>query len=414
MKIRIGGYRTYNNVFLIMSVFLYLTYVYLPAVPANLPGIIRYMFLLMIFLCFCLGFLMIDKKAVPEMTGRVILSFGLSMLLYLGKWSETDFISYIINAMMFWLPFLMAESVRKLNDEWKKKIFKFYLVLTGGTLLTTIIGNKSNTIASRILAGGMDGSSGLDSLEYSKMNIGGYGFVYSLVLLLPYLFYALKIKKERYFTVFLIVVSTYAVFYTQYTLAVVAILFVYLAIIIFAEKKSQMRTVYAFETIAAVILLKDVIFNILYKVQEVLAGKGFHFLADRLLMVLKMFTVNTLQGDVQVRRRLYMMSWDAFLENPFLGNIQEMNVIGGHSEILDILGAAGLVGILIFIWIMRKHTKTNNKMKGTILYKYYRLSFYIFLFVAFFNTVMTSPPMAVPLFLVPILLEETRVCVSQN
>lgn len=391
-----------------VSLCVYLAYVILPTVSAILPQILRYGVLLIIFGLFAIGAILFNRKSGGKTALMFCVVTVFILLMYLGKWrsSGTDFITYAINAYMFWLPLLYVPAVGQLSFETKRKIYLFTVFLFMVTVLTTIIGSIVHADSSRIMASGVAGESGAQVLQYSKLNIGGYGFVYGLVVFMPYLFYGARRLNHRWVYASFIVISVIAVILTQYSIALVAVVALITAVIVFTRKNTALSVAIASVVILVFFLLKDFIVDLLSLITTLFSENGLNFLSDRLGLLVELLSTNVLTGHALVRQSLYQMSLDAFLVSPLAGNLTEYHTLGGHSELLDILGATGLFGFAFFVFSMSNHIKNIHSYKGSNAYKYCVFSFLIFIFVSMFNTVLTSSPIAVSLFLIPAILPE--------
>lgn len=391
-----------------VSLCVYLAYVILPTISAILPQLFRYAVLLVIFGLYAVGAIIFNRKSGVKTAGLFCIVTVFIVLMYIGKWqnSGTDFITYIINAYMFWLPLMFVPAVSQLSSETKRKIYLFTVFLFAITVLTTIIGSIVYTDSSRIMASGVAGESGAQVLQYSKMNIGGYGFVYGLVVFLPFLFYGARCLENKWIYIVLIIASIIAVVLTQYSIALVAIVALIAAVIVFTRKNTALSVAIAAVVILLFFLFKDLIADLLETITVLFYENGLNFLSDRLGLLVELLSTNVLTGHALVRQGLYQMSLDAFLVNPLAGNLFEYHTLGGHSELLDILGAIGLFGFVFFALSMRSHVKNIRLHKGTKAYKYCVFSLLLFVFIAMFNTVLTSSPIAVSLFLLPVLVPD--------
>ena len=391
---------------IIVSLCTYLAYVILPMFSAVLPQILRYGVLALIFGFFITGAVLFNRKTGAKTLLLLFVVTVFIILMYLGKWrySGTDFMSYIINAYMFWLPLLYTPSVIALESETKRKIYLFTLFLFMITVLTTIIGSIVYTDSSRIMASGVTGESGEQVLQYSKLNIGGYGFVYGLVVFMPFLFYGARRLNHKVFYIISIVLSILTVIFTQYSIALMTVAALIVAVIVFTRKNTALSVAVAVITVLGFFLMKDFIIDVLKVVMQMFYDNDFRFLSDRLGVLIELLNSSALTGHAIVRRNLYQMSLDAFLANPLIGGIFTSHSLGGHSEILDILGAIGIVGFGIFGLALTSHIKNIRLHKGTNAYKYCIFSFLSLIFIAMFNTILTSSPIAVSLFLIPAVL----------
>ena len=200
--------------------------------------------------------------------------------------------------------------------------------------------------------------------------------------------------------------SIIAVIFTQYSIALVAVVALIAAVIVFTRKNIVLSALITVGVVFVILLMKNYIVDFLEVIMQFFFKNDFRFLSDRLGVLIELFNSSELTGHALVRQNLYRMSLNAFFANPLTGNLFGHQPLGGHSEILDILGATGIVGFIFLILIIKDHLKNIRFHKGSNAYKYCIFSFLLLIFVAMFNTVLTSSPIAVSLFMIPAILPE--------
>ncbi|MBQ3006894.1 MAG: hypothetical protein IJD78_04955 [Clostridia bacterium] len=243
-------------------------------------------------------------------------------------------------------------------------------------------------------------------MQYSKLNIGGYGFVYGLVVFMPFLFYGARRLNHKVFYVFSIILAILTVILTQYSIALIAVVSLIAAVIVFTRKNTALSVIILLAAVLIFFLMKDYIVDFLEFVMQFFYENDFRFLSDRLGVIIELINSSALTGHALIRQNLYRISFEAFLANPLSGNLFDYHSLGGHSELLDILGATGFIGFSVFLFIIVNHIKNICRHKGTHMFKYLVFSLLLFLYIAAFNTVLTSSPIAVSLFLIPTVLPE--------
>lgn len=87
-----------------------------------------------------------------------------------------------------------------------------------------------------------------------------------------------------------------------------------------------------------------------------------------------------MEGDVDVRYKLYEVSFDNFLENPLIGT-DNIDPEKGHSAFLDRLGAFGLIGIIPWVMILFSITKFNYKYLPYKARDFYLIGIFSFVFL---------------------------------
>ena len=218
------------------------------------------------------------------------------------------------------------------------------------TIVTTCAGLIQDPFASRVLAT-VSSSKDANSIMYNWKNIGGYEFVYFLVLIYPILILAYKQRKVNLvFTV----IGTFMIFATvilsQYATALLFIICT--SILFFCKKNLNKRGVYMLLIISALILVfcRDYVSRFLTYIAETIGsetiGERFFALAGG---------TDTLNSFDDNRIELYQRSLSTFFEHPILGSFfSENNAIGGHSFVLDTLAQMGLLGGAILFFMYKK------------------------------------------------------------
>lgn len=173
---------------------------------------------------------LIEGKLRAKKLGNMVISYAAAIVLtyyiwYFVRRSYASPFLYVSNGIIVWYPVVFSRYIlAKKDNNYNKLVFLlivFCMLITG---VTTILGQLRYPMASRLLAGGGARS----ELEvYSRMNIGGYSYVYSSVLVIPYLMYIGFSRKKDYLKLFSILclfaipVVAFAVFLSQYYLAII-------------------------------------------------------------------------------------------------------------------------------------------------------------------------------------------------
>lgn len=275
----------------------------------------------------------------------------------------------------------------------KKKLYKIVLYITLLTCVTTIQGTFVYDYPCRELA--TPNNPDIDYVYKSK-NIGGYGFVYYLLLLIPIL-----VKKicEKYSLLDLIVLicSIFCVIRSEYTTALL-IMFITGICLLFVISKSKFVKIGAvIFGIVCIFFLKDILIF-----AGSLVGDSF-FVEQRINMLLDYGETGSTDGDMAERQDLYMLSFMSFLTNPVFGSFFNSGQhIGGHSEILDFLGHSGLIGVGVITLIYKK-LKYNTPV-GFINYRdpFVGVTVLVALFIAATNTFL-SPELTFGVVVLPLL-----------
>lgn len=274
------------------------------------------------------------------------------------------------------------------------KLYKLVLLITLTTCITTILGTYTYDYPCRELA--TPNNPDLDNLYKSK-NIGGYGFIYYLLLLIPILIG--KIRKNRgKLEITVLLASIGCVIRSEYTTALLIMFVTFGGSLYIISKNIFIKLGAVIVGVVVIFFLEDIL---------IWAGSAFgessFFVEQRINMLLDYNSTGQTDGDMAERQELYMLSLNSFLNNPLFGGMFSPKThVGGHSEVLDYLGHSGLVGLLL-LSIMYKTLKYRTPM-GEINYKnpFIKLSSLIALVIASMNTFL-SPELIFGVTVLPLL-----------
>ena len=285
-----------------------------------------------------------------EKYGSVYLPFIIyQLLLFTNK--SSGIVMWGYSALLFFMPlalgyFLFYEQGVFLREKAFKAV-RFSIVIT---VITTIIGCIRNPMAARILAT-IETSQDERNISFGWQNIGGYGFVYTVVLLYPLLIYAYKQNRLKWFFFYPLAVSTFAlVILSEYATAL--LLLIISSMFIFISKKLSLRGMIVFGAFAVVFILlfQGVINNLLRSLADIVDSE---ILSERLITLAGGKTA--LEKSDNERIWLYRYSFNTFLSSPLFGTMfGKYGRIGGHSSILDTLAKYGLVGLAVLYFMYRK------------------------------------------------------------
>ena len=136
------------------------------------------------------------KMGLPALTKLLLVAFLYSLFEYWVMHRQVDFVTEIRNHMMAFTPLLLCVYFDK---EYSRKtalaFIQISLILVLITSITTILGLDVYPDASRKLAS--RGNKLLVDIWY-QMNIGGFDFIYSLVLLLPITYWMIQRSDKKF------------------------------------------------------------------------------------------------------------------------------------------------------------------------------------------------------------------------
>jgi len=313
-----------------------------PSIAFRFPIVIYWGIVVLLFS------LLLNRKYKALSIRNAILIFGLSALSFVITVLKTPLLfgTYMVELLELCIYLMMGQYL--IEDNNKKTItfiiifvLTFYII----TSITTNIGCQLYPLASRELADGVHGDSDLSRL-YKSMNIGGFDFIYSVVLVVPLLIGTIKIKKKIVYWIIgvpsLLLIGI-GVISAQYTTALV----VYLLGIASVFLKERNGSVFApfFYSLLLIIVFVPLLSVLTTMIQG-------DVLSERVNDILSFLTgeqndLNGIDGmDERVTR--WRMSVDTMFAYPLIGGwIGKGASVGGHSFILDSIAYYGIVGIVL-------------------------------------------------------------------
>ena len=184
----------------------------------SLPNIIRIAYVIVFFLLY---FVTVSANKMSKIIIQVLYIFLFISGNYVVLNIEISFYQYVFIGFWFWIPFIiMIDFSRYDNPHFKKIFINILLIISLVTSITTVIGLLQFPFASRELATGRNNIYPL-KVYYSR-NIGGYGFIYGIVLMLPILIGDFRfnvIRKEL--RILCLVLFYFSIILSKYTIALI-------------------------------------------------------------------------------------------------------------------------------------------------------------------------------------------------
>lgn len=353
---------------------IYIMHKLIPAFGEFVPSVM-YLALFVLTFAFTLYKININSNSKKIWKFSPILSVPLLYFFrYILSGSINSAFIYLYGEMQVILYGLIALAYISNSDEYAiKRMFNFIVLCYIITAYTTIIGCIKYPNAARVLATTID-KAGLEYQLYKKNNIGGFTFIYELVLLTPIFLSMIKQKKMNRILGFLIIVLFGMTIYrSEYT---IAFIFYFLSVFIyFIPKWNEKRIVPSLIIVLVVILFSR---PILVKLFLWLSTRiDSHTIASRMSDIAVFFSGSVIgnYGSVSNRILLYQKSWNTFLSTFGFGSWIDGR-IGGHSYILDCIGLFGVLGLIAVIFTFTSIWKNLIKQ-----YKY--VNYYGYLVWAF-------------------------------
>lgn len=322
-----------------------------------------------------LTFIMIAMGSINELVNVYIAS----ILPMIGYYLLTGFTSpdpvflWGYKGLLFIMPVILGVYLiyyERYELSGLKKIIIIGLIIT---VITTVIGVIKIPNAARYLAT-VDQANDEMNVLLGWNNVGGYTFVYTVVLLYPLVIYCYKQKKISLFVSIVLTISaiTLAVF-TEYATALILII----ASTTLYFVKKDLRTcdllIIGIIMIALILIFSESISSIL----QFLSGKlNSTTLQDRLLALSG--GVSGIENSDDNRIKLYREAVELFLNHPITGTMfGSKKGLGSHSQILITLAQHGIIGGFMMLCMYRKIYKLFFKPFDTLP----GYGFYLWIFI---------------------------------
>ncbi len=270
-------------------------------------------------------------------------------------------------------------------------IFTLFILLVGS--IQTILGLKEYPLASRELATG-----NAQNIEiYNSIGIGGFGYIYSVVFIIPLCLFLLKnvkrMKKKYLIIIYLLLFITliFMVIQASYALALIFTIAGIILTTIIRGKKSLVFWI-TLTALLIIIIPKEVI-------GYLLASAAILF-QNNITIYSKLMDLSSsfigLDSGTQTfyRFNLYYSSFKTFTENPLFGIYGPFgdpinSEVGGHSGWIDLLAYYGIFGSLpLFLAILINFRKCLSIFKGEPYYYYLSIIQKLFILFGFINPVI--------------------------
>ncbi len=375
------------------------SYYILPAVSARV-GIIQIVLLGIVYI------LISSRLKVSKEILRYLVVFIFVGLLYAVLVDASDISSSVSNLFLkkfyskfyqlflMFFPLYLLNRVRLRASKCQKNILIFIsLLLLLYVELTTRAALQINANVTRSWGNYTD--------ELRSLNIGHYGFVYSIpIVLVLMLMCVLKSRSVfiKLTSVVLIVAQMSFLLIAQYTLAVFAAMIGMLLLLMVHYSGSKKIVIMSLILIGMVPMIPMLI----KAVADVIPSES---MSIRLYEVYALFTAGDGSGyNLSGRMGLYGQSIMAFLRSPIWGN-RSLDFYG-HATFLVIPAMLGLLGAMPFYYIYfhsYKKIKRSLEENGRLFMPIYA----ILLFVGFTNPIEDALPLMFAVwFLAPLVIEQ--------
>ena len=291
------------------------------------------------------------------------------------------------DGMKAFVPILIAFFIRYKSDKgFVKSLLQFLVVLLVITSITTILGLRQFPMASRELAGNNETA---QAKLYILMNIGGFDFIYSLVVFLPIMFWLIRNtqKINKWLNIAALIIFLYCIYVSNYATALLLSLIALALGLIERNTKSRPFFIVGL-TVILILAGTGVVSHALMDISNIVESE---YVADRfvqLSMLLGGTEIQNIHTDSNTERlELFQKAINGFLNSPIWGhNWSDFSpVISGHSVIFDLLAGAGILGLGMCIYIFYKIFRAVVVVEGERINPYTRAVWILFLLTSVAN-----------------------------
>lgn len=326
----------------------------MPFVAVNTPTIVNASLDIILFSTL---FPRLNGQEIKQMVPMFLIPV-LNLLFYTSGGNAISILSGIAQLMQTIIYTMYAFVVLK-NKDFKsaKLILIVYFVCVTITCITTYYGCGLIPGAARLIATDIDQTDPRFA-QILNLNIGGFGFVYSNVLISVILIMLIKFRSEIHnkyiisFSILLLGLIFASIIATEYTTAL--LLFTCSMVLFLFSKVFRVKKMITVLAIFATLFLalKPVVADGLDYISQVIPSEDVASRLNDLATSLKGEEISD-ESDISYRQNFYQMSIDVIKSHPLGAWGDRSAIVGGHSYILDNLAKYGLLGIF-FIWLMLK------------------------------------------------------------
>lgn len=388
--------KTKLPLFFILLIVVYAWHTAVPYIGINMPAAVNTLVLISLF--FTIG---LDKSFSVKKAILAIFPLYLLSILGFASFSPSQWPAQIyglVQRMAF--PLVSLYLIQNTSMQSKRNVLLLVLIGYAVTCVTTYLGCLSYPGAARQMATGMSEEGDLFNM-YRQLNIGGFAFVYTLVLLLPIVLYVIR-GRQKFWILFILfgIAAVMAIIEMEYTTALLLMLINFLLFFLpryfnASDLKSKLW-IFVVAGILVWLVLPSILDAIIpYVSSETMSSRLLDLSAS-----LKGDVVQSQDGDMESRSELYMVSIKGFLSSPIWGTFTKA---GGHSFLLDTMSKYGLIGLgLLIVMYKRAYTLFIKPYKSQPYFGYVLFAFIMTLVLAVLNP---KDNLLVLTFLIPLFCE---------
>lgn len=388
------GSRSVMPRFMEVLIVLYVFHTTLPIFGYFIPAAVHGAAVLLLF-----ALLAVYDRSFVRNLGKVLPVFAIYFLsiVYHGFSNFAMEMYGLLQLVLY--PMLALYLMQHAGEKALKRMLIFIGLSYVATAITTYIGNQMFPLASRQLAAIFQSDEVYMYDVYMKMNIGGFNFIYALVLLTPAVIFLIRSKNIPFLVgILLLVLFGATVIISEYTTALLSFLLILLSLL-FLRKDFGGKQIGLLMTVAFIVVI--VFDQLLFPQLTQLTGLFGSEAIDARLTEMSDFSTSggASEGDLGSRINLYGISLNSFIQSPLWGSPNAK--FGGHSYVFDNLARYGLLGLLGMIWMYRQMYRLYYKpLKNADFYGYALFTFAMAILLALLNP---KDNLSVLTFMIPVI-----------
>jgi len=283
------------------------------------------------------------------------------------------------------LPFMFAYAMKDMTEPALfKRTVQYVAVLLFITSFTSLWGYNFYPEASRELA---SGTALYNTIPYVKANIGGYDFIYALVLFIPVAIWLIinTAGLARIFNVAALLTYYLCIYKSKYAIALLCAIVAAIMVLFIYSKKSV-----AWAAVAALVTLLVFRNVIAYALMNLSMRIEYQYMADRIMEAAALLTGRDVSLATSDKRlELYQQALSAFGSSPLIGhNLISYNrdVLSRHSAVMDIVAGLGLAGLAAYIMLFLKLFGLSVAPFRSVSNRFIVIVLLLFFILSVFNT----------------------------
>lgn len=291
----------------------------------------------------------------------------------------------LYGSLLSFCPIIIALIFQKLVEHEQRQLTRIAVFAFVVTFITTLVGVIRSPMAARYLAT-VAFADEIRNVNYEWENIGGFSFVYMLVVLYPLVISYMKLRHKP-FWMCVTVTAILLIFFLKVEYGTALILFSVLSIMWILPPNIDFKKVLmimgGFTII--VMILRYAVGELFEKIALAINSSTLQERSQYIADVLRGINSNS---DAGLRSKVLLKSMNSFLNHPILGTwYLSGQYVGGHSYILDFIAKYGLAGLALlmssYLQIYRCFYKKN---RNTILFTPAICAFLVAITLSIVNT----------------------------